>query len=91
MGNEQKKSRSLLARRKTHLDDRLVVNLPVLVDGPRVDLEDLEPRLLVRERHLDFAVEAPGPHQCGIKRVRSVRRHDKFCASERVEAVHLVQ
>ena len=75
----------------THLDNRLVVNVAVLVDGPRVDLEDLKPRLLIWERYLDFAVEATGAHQCGIERVRSVRRHDELCAPERIKAIHLVQ
>jgi hypothetical protein len=46
----------------THLDDRLVVDIAVLVDRSRMDLKDLKPRLLVREGHLDFAVEPTGAH-----------------------------
>jgi hypothetical protein len=76
---------------QTHLDDCLVVDITVLVHRPSVNLEDLESRLLVRERHLDFAVEPAGAHQCGIKCVWPVCRHDKLCAPERVKAVHLVQ
>ena len=78
-------------KKKANLDDRLVVDLAMLVHGRGVDLEDLKPRLLVRERHLDFAVEATGAHQCRIERIRPIGRHDKLCAPERVEAVHLVQ
>jgi hypothetical protein len=47
---------------KTHLDDRLEVDLAVLVDRSCMDLEDLKPRLLVRKGHLDFAVEPTGAH-----------------------------
>lgn len=47
---------------KTHLDDRLIVDVTVLVDRSRVDLEDLKPRLLVRKGHLDFSIEPTGAH-----------------------------
>ena len=56
-----------------------------------MDLQNLEPCLFVRKWHLDFTVEATGAHQRGIERVRSVSRHDEFCAPERIKAVHLVQ
>jgi hypothetical protein len=67
---------------ETHLDNRLVVDLAVLVHRTGVELENLGSHLLIQEWHLDFAVEPAGAHQCGIKRVWSVSRQDELCAPE---------
>ena len=78
-------------RECAYLDDGLIVNVTMFVHGCRVDLEDLESRLLVGKWHLNLAIKPARAQKCGIQRVRSVSRHDKFCAPERVEPIHLVQ
>jgi hypothetical protein len=68
---------------ETHLDNRLVVDLAVLVHRTGVELENLGSHLFIQEWHLDFAVEPAGAHQCGIKRVWSVSCQDEtLCARE---------
>lgn len=64
-----------------------------LVDGhfPAVDLEDLGPRLLVRERELDLAVQAARPQEGRVEHVDAVRGGEDFDAVVRGEAVELVE
>lgn len=77
--------------RSTYLDDRLVVNLALLVDRSSVNLDDLEPTLLVRQGDLDLSVQSSRSEERGVERVRSVGGHDDLGSTERVETVHLVE
>mmetsp|Transcript_163094 Transcript_163094/g.522986 ORF Transcript_163094/g.522986 Transcript_163094/m.522986 type:complete len:357 (+) Transcript_163094:69-1139(+) len=59
---------------------------------PRVELQNLEALLLVRQLHEDVTVEAAGPQQCRVHRLAAVRRrehHDAVALA--VEAVELGQ
>jgi hypothetical protein len=73
------------------LDHRLVVDLALLVDRPGMDLEDLESRLLVRERDLNLPVEPARPKEGRVERVGPVGCHDDLGLAERVETVHLIE
>ena len=53
-----------------------LTDVAVLGDGPGVDLEDVEARLLVGQRNLDLSVEPAGPQQRRVQRVRTVGGHD---------------
>src|SRR5256886_15348591 len=56
--------------------------------APRVNLEDLEPTVPVRDADLDFPVETTGPTQRRVEGVRAIRRtdHDDLAAS--LESIH---
>ena len=54
-----------------------------------VDLEDLDPLVLRRQRHHDLAVEAAGPEQRGVEDVGAVGRRHHHDALGGLEAVHL--
>ena len=54
----------------------LVVDVAMLCDLGAVDLQDLQPRLLVGQRDLNLAVQPPRPQQRGVQHVRPVGRHD---------------
>eukprot|EP00047_Mylnosiga_fluctuans_P002620 m.225234 g.225234 ORF g.225234 m.225234 type:complete len:387 (+) comp11232_c0_seq1:43-1203(+) len=73
------------------LCDRLVVDLAGLGNGSRVDLEDVQAGLLVRQRDLDLAVQTARPQQRRVQHVRPIRRHDDLDLAQHIEAVHLVQ
>lgn len=75
----------------TYLDDRLVVNLALLVDRSSVNLDDLEPTLLVRQGDLDLSVQSSRSEERGVERVGPVGGHDDLGSTERVETVHLVE
>ena len=54
----------------------------------RVDLEDLEPTVPVRDANLDLPVEATGPTQRGVEGVRAIRRTDYDDLAASLESVH---
>ena len=54
-----------------------------------VDLEDLDPLVLRRQRHDDLAVEATRAQQRGVEDVGAVGRRHHHDALGRLEAVHL--
>ena len=54
-----------------------------------MDLQDLDPRLLVRAVDQDLAVEAAGPQQRRVEDLRAVRGGEQDDALTRIEAVEL--
>lgn len=85
---EGKRGKNLLV---LYLDDSLVINFSLLVDWSSMDLEDLEPTLLVWQRNLNLSVETTWSKKGWVERIRSVGRHDELGSAEGVEAVHLVE
>ena len=75
----------------THLHHALIVNLPLRLHAAGVDLQNLKPPHLVRQRNLNLAVQPAGPQQRRVERVRSVRGHDDLRLAEVVETVELVE
>mmetsp|Transcript_38171 Transcript_38171/g.107902 ORF Transcript_38171/g.107902 Transcript_38171/m.107902 type:complete len:380 (+) Transcript_38171:280-1419(+) len=71
--------------------DLLEINPAHEVHLPGVDLEDLQPSLLVRVRELHLAVDPPGPEQRVVEDVDAVRGHDHLDVLGRLEAVELVE
>jgi hypothetical protein len=61
----------------------------VLGDAGGVNLEDVGPPRLVRQRNLDLAVQPPRPQQRRVEHVRPVGRHDHLDRAGDVEAVEL--
>ena len=51
----------------------------------------LIPRLLVRRRELDLAVDTAGANKCGIEGVDTIGGHDDLDVSAGIEAVELVE
>lgn len=78
-------------RNDAHFDNSFVVNLAVLVDRRGVDFENLQTRLFVGQRNLDFPVETTRSQERRIERVGPIGGHDQLGLSQRVESVHLVQ
>ncbi len=66
-------------------------DIAVLGDRRRVNLDDVEAALLVRQRNLNLAVEAARTHQRRVERVRPIGGHDHLDHAERVETVQLIQ
>ena len=73
------------------LYNSFVVQLIPLGNGARVNFENLQTTLFIRERNLDLAVNAPRSEQRRIQRVWPVRRHNDFCLSELIKSIHLIQ
>merc|ERR1711871_561509 len=63
----------------------------MLGDRCRMDLEDLEPATLVRQRDLDLAVEPARTEECRVEHIRPVGCHDHLDPPELVEPVKLVE
>ena len=76
---------------ETYFDYCLIVDLTALVYRLRMNLENFQARLLIGKRYFYLAVETTWSEECRIKCVRSICGHDEFCATERVETIHLVQ
>merc|ERR1712098_927944 len=73
------------------LDHGFVVDLAVLGDWPRMDLENFQPRLVVWQWDLNFPVQPSWSQQGRVKGVGSVGGHDHFDLAKDVKSVHLVE
>ncbi len=56
--------------------------------GARVDLENLQTRLIIRHANFDFAIEAAGTPQRGIEDFGNVCRADHNDLATRYKAIH---
>src|SRR5581483_1207223 len=70
---------------------RLQAHVVAQRPAARVDVEDLQARLLLGHAHLHDAVEAAGPQEGGVQQVGAVRRREHRHAVQRLDAVHLVE
>src|ERR1019366_353673 len=70
------------------LGDLLEVDVRRDRHGARVDLEDLQPCLGVRNADFDFAIEATGTPQRRVKNLRDVGRADNDDLAARHKAIH---
>mmetsp|Transcript_148811 Transcript_148811/g.414611 ORF Transcript_148811/g.414611 Transcript_148811/m.414611 type:complete len:336 (-) Transcript_148811:8-1015(-) len=75
----------------SELYDGIPVDVAVLGNGCRVDLQDVDACLLVRQGDLDLPVQAARPQEGRVQHVRPVGRHDDLHFAEGLEAVDLVQ
>ena len=83
---------ALRAARAAHLRrDLLQVDSAHQVHLPRVNLQDVHPRVLRGVGELDLTIDAPGTEQRRVQNVQSVRRHDHLDLVARLEPVQLVQ
>ncbi|GMS82430.1 hypothetical protein PENTCL1PPCAC_4605, partial [Pristionchus entomophagus] len=73
------------------LHNGLEIDLSILGDLARVDLEHLQSALLIGEGDLDLPVQSSGSEEGGVEGVRTIRRHDHLDFSERVESVELIE
>mmetsp|Transcript_13197 Transcript_13197/g.33484 ORF Transcript_13197/g.33484 Transcript_13197/m.33484 type:complete len:417 (-) Transcript_13197:74-1324(-) len=82
----------LRAARAAHLlRDLCEVDPADEVHLARVDLEDVQPRRLVRVRELDLAVDPSRAQQRGVQDVDAVGGHEDLDVGDGLEAVELVQ
>ena len=58
---------------------------------PTMDLQDLRPRLLVRQWELNLPIQPPAPQQRRIQHIDAIRRREDFNAVVGREAIELVE
>src|SRR3990170_426154 len=90
-GHRRLPAQSLDVRARVPVEvDREGLDVYVLVQGHRlrVDLQDLEPRLLVGHGHEDEAIEPARAQEPGVDHVRPVRRPDHDDALHALQPVH---
>mmetsp|Transcript_75506 Transcript_75506/g.161761 ORF Transcript_75506/g.161761 Transcript_75506/m.161761 type:complete len:274 (+) Transcript_75506:100-921(+) len=73
------------------LHNGLPINVAVLRDADRVDLQDIDARLLIRQRDFHLPVQSARAQQGRVEGVWTVRRHDDLHTAQVVESIDLIQ